>query len=115
MKTSLKKNRSMASLIKKQATGTQTVTEFCRKHRIKPGKFYYWNRKLNDLEQKHTRDFSSTDCSTGAFVPVAFPAIQAEEITDKIELHFPSGLRVWIPTSAGSATVKTILQTCGNK
>jgi len=49
-----------------------------------------------------------------AFIPIALPAISDTELSDKIELHFPSGLRAYIPASTGTTALKAIIKTCGN-
>ena len=115
MKPSLQKNRKMSRLIKQQSSGTQTVTEFCRGHRIKPGKFFYWKRKLKELGSSPASNSRPLSSAGRAFIPVALPASQAVEHTEKIELHFPSGLRACISTSSSMAALKTILKTCGKQ
>lgn len=98
----------MPHLVKKQAAGNKTIVDFCRRHQIKPSKFFYWKRKMKESGQIKAGDFP------GAFLPISFPAIQATEHPEKIELQFPSGLRVGIPVSAGSTAIKTIIKACGN-
>jgi hypothetical protein len=113
MKISSKTNRSMASLIKKQAAGTQTVTEFCRMHRIKLSKFFYWKKKMKERGKSPTGDSQSPNGSAGSFIPISLPAVHSTELADKIELHFPSGLRACIPVSTGTAALRTIINACG--
>jgi hypothetical protein len=105
----------MSNLIKKQASGTRTVAEFCRRHGIKPGKFFYWKRKMKDLRIRPARHSQPQRSSGGAFIPVTLPTSRGVEHTEKIELHFPSGLRACIPTSTGMAALKTILKACGKQ
>lgn len=109
-----KTNCLMPRLIKKQAAGNQTVAEFCQSHHIKPHKFFYWKRKIKERGKNSTKDVRSTSKPHEAFIPISLPAISDTELSDKIELHFPSGLRAYIPTSTGTTALKAIIKTCGN-
>lgn len=115
MKTSLKKHRRMSRLIKKQAADTRTVAEFCRQHRIKTGKFFYWKRKIDELETRHEEKCQSQSVSASPFIPIALPSARERGHVEKIELIFPSGVRACIHSSTGLAALETILQTCGNQ
>jgi hypothetical protein len=105
----------MSNLIKKQAAGSLTVTEFCQRHRIKPSKFFYWKNKMKECGKSPARDSQSPNGSAGGFIPISLPGMHRNtEFGDKIELYFPSGLRACIPASTGEAVLKTIIKACGN-
>jgi len=113
MKISRQLKKSMQHLIAKQADGGKSVVEFCRTHKILPTKFYYWKRKLKSHNQKKTENFKATNKSSSPFIPISFSAMHSPDSSEKIELQFPSGLRVSFPVSTTPAIVKTIIKTCG--
>ena len=113
MKKSAKSSISILHLVKKQAEGNLTVAEFCRRHQIKPHKFFYWKKKIREREEK-PGNYSKADFSPAPFIPIAIPAMAGGKFTDKIELHFPSGLQARIPVSARPEAIRSIIKACGN-
>ena len=113
MKTQRQLEQSMRNLISKQADGNQSIIEFCLSHKILPTKFYYWKRKLKSNNRKKAEKFTATNKSPNAFIPISLPAMHNPDNSEMIELQFPTGLRVCIPTSTGPAVVKTIIKAGG--
>ena len=114
MKIQSKSIISMPHLVKRQMAGNLTIAEFCRRNKIKPNRFLYWKKKMKEHGKTPTGYSHYPNGSAGAFIPISLPGVHRTELADKIELHFPSGLRACIPASTGTAALRAIIKACGN-
>ena len=47
-----RKGRRMQFLIAAQAESGRSVSVFCRSHRVSPGKFWWWKRRLHEFQRR---------------------------------------------------------------
>lgn len=100
----------MPDLVRKQQAGNLTIAEFCRRHRIRLSKFFYWKKKMKKSKEI-TIDKSQTDtCSSSTFLPISLPVSRGPGV----ELVFPSGLKAVIPVTIRPDSLKSIIKACSN-
>lgn len=100
------RKQRMQQAITKQQTSDISVTEFCKKHRIKESTFWYWRKKLAS-----TADVSSSNnaaCADKA-EPQRFYPISLAGLSQSIEVYYPSGVSLKVPLSFEFEKLKQLL------
>ncbi|WP_142785975.1 IS66 family insertion sequence element accessory protein TnpA [Changchengzhania lutea] len=81
----------MHKLVKQYQGSGQSQKEFAASHDIKEGKLYYWVSKLTKPRQV----VSGSGSSEKNFVPIAFPALQEQQVRSII-IRCSSGVEIEI-------------------
>jgi hypothetical protein len=83
--------------IQQQAKSSQTVQRYCDRHRLSPGMFYYWKRKL----------------STTVLPALSFQEVEVSSpvhLFPVIEIHFGSGKLIRIEGQVSPAFLRELIQ-----
>ena len=98
--------------IREAARSGLSVREFCRRHKLKESRFYWWQRKLRaqtDARSRRRSRGGQVKEATFALVSDAPGALEAG-----IELVLADGRRVRIGKGVDPETLQTVLVTLGS-
>ena len=89
----------MPNLIKMHQSSNLSITDFCKKHKIHKWTFWYWRKKLNNSEKLKSKALLRKVQKSQAFLPVVVSPQTSAPHSEKIEIHYPSGISMTFPTS----------------
>ena len=109
------KERYWRAVLQRQARSGVSIAKFCRSEGVSEPSFYSWKRALGGSKAKgKTREPSRagrvaarTSEASPSFVPVQ---ITEERCPATIQVMWPSGLSVQVPTECDPAEVQAVLQ-----
>ena len=87
----------MYSLIESWKSSGLTQRNFCASHAVKPSGFSYW------LKRYEERETPSTVSPFREFIP-------EQHVLDKIEIIYPNGVRLSLPTSSSPESIRSLLR-----
>ncbi len=91
------KDTTQAEIMGKHAAACkasgQTIADYCKEHGLAPSKFYYWQKRLNDVIAKP--GFSQLS-------PLTMD-------TTAVTMHFPNGVRVEFSGSVSASSLKELI------
>jgi hypothetical protein len=108
----MEKRRYWQQTIREATRSGLSTREFCRRHRIKESRFYWWQRKLRtqtDARSRPPKHGGRMKEATFALVSDAPGALEAG-----IELVLSDGRRVRIGKGVDPETLQTVLVTLGS-
>jgi transposase len=81
-------------IIRQHSDSGLTVSEFCRKGKLRETAFHFWRRELRrrQAEQQHPTDLPAAP----AFVAVRVEDSNSSSIAGRIEIELPGGRRVHV-------------------
>ena len=85
----------MFPIIAQWEASCESQTQFCQSRDIKPAVFNYWRKKYLDDQQ--------------AVRPSEFIELIAS-VEEKIEICYPNGVRINLPSSSTLATLEALIQ-----
>ena len=114
-KRSVEKERYWRAVLQRQARSGVSIAKFCRSEGVSEPSFYSWKRALGGGKAKAKRPERSgtrraagrTSGASPSFVPVQ---ITEERRPATIQVMWPSGLSVQVPTECDPAEVQAVLQ-----
>jgi len=115
MTDSESRKRRFLMLIKKYRTSEMTITDFCIKHNIHKWSFWYWRKKALNEQPAITTLSTRKSKNTPTFLPVTIRHTPIEKPEEKIEIHYPSGVHISLPTSYELANLRLLISEPGNK
>ena len=93
---SLERRSSWESHIEQWKASGLSQAAYCRKHRLKAHRFYYWRRRL------------SASQDGVSFLPVALSSSLAQNHT-RIRIHTPNGFIIEIEDANGSFRIEPLI------
>jgi len=109
MKISENRKKRFIKLVKKHRTSNLSITDFCIKYKIHKWTFWYWRKKVwNEMPEvsKLSEGKSTTPVS---FLPVTTSQPPFVKPDEKIEVHYPSGVYISLPTSYDLSKVRLLI------
>ena len=104
------KERFWRKAIQRQGRSGLSIREFCDRENLKPGAFSWWRRELakRDRERQALNPDQKTETS---FVPVqVVPDSLQPQTPPAIEIVFPSGPTVRVPSDFDAQALKGVLE-----
>lgn len=109
------RKKRFKSLVEKHRTSNMTITDFCIKHNIPKCTFGYWRKKVLLEQPSNTKSSTSIPSNAPAFMPVTIGHTPVEEKSENIEIYYPSGINISLPTSYNIANLRLLLSDAGSK
>jgi hypothetical protein len=99
-------------MMARQVESGLNAAQFCQRENLSAPSFYLWKRKLRERDagggwSGHEND--GRPAST-RFVPVRIESHQADLLNSAIRIHWPSGVQLEIPLSAGRDIIDQLLR-----
>jgi len=90
---------TMRSMIEQWHASGKSQIQFYTDNQIKPSQFYYWLKRYRQM------------ITPGVFLPVqVIRSKQSQKSLDTpIEIHYPNGTRVHLPSTVSLATIRTLI------
>ena len=102
MKKEVRTKAQMYPIISGFSKSGMTSKSYAALHGLNYGVYKYWLRKYN-IDKKQQASTVSSD-----FIPVAFTP--ASNITSRLEISYPNGVRVSVSTALDAQGIKTLKQ-----
>lgn len=104
----VEKERYWGKVIREAARSGQSIRAFCREHNVKESQFYWWQRKLRELEGER-RPGEDVGKSRGEVASFALVSDEPGQLDAGIELVLADGRRLRIGRGVDEETLRTVL------
>ena len=109
----VEKARYWQKTIREAARSGLSIRAFCRRHKLKESRFYWWQRKLRGQRDQQRRVRGGKEKEN----PATFALVSDEPggMESGIELVLSDGRRVRIGRGVDEETLRTVLVTLGSE
>ncbi|MFH0895793.1 MAG: IS66 family insertion sequence element accessory protein TnpB [Bacteroidota bacterium] len=98
MGNNIEHRKEMFRLMEEWKASGKSKKQFCEEHTIAQHRFFYWQKRYNE----------QNDPQGQSFVPVK-TGKKNESISSYIEIHYPNGVRLHLPSGTGLNIIRTMI------
>jgi transposase len=106
MQRDAEKEQYWQRVIREAARSGISIREFCRQHRLKESRFYWWQRTLNERREQRATPKQDTNNKHASF---ALVSDEPGAVDAGIELVLSDGRRLRISKGVDEETLRTVL------
>lgn len=109
-KQDIEKERYWQQMIREAIRSKHSIREFCRQHRLKESRFYWWQRRLNMTRHPRARKRQGSKDNLASFALISNDPGAADA---GIELILQDGRRLRISRGVDEQTLRAVLAAVG--